>query len=307
MINAHPSPDSSLCSMANDIAHLMNLQNSMRFAESLSQFLRKHVVFDDSMYLFSYKGKPISALSCYGNTRKYAHLLKDVYFDGIYLLDPLIEEVQNSPKTNGLHWSGDFWPVNFYSSEFYNSFLHYIDIGEDLIYVFGNTDGYAVTFAFGRFRDSDSYTDEEKDCLKKIEPLIGTLMLNNLDFLTNHIQRQTCASELKQSVECAMDRFGNSVLTPREKELALLLLRGHSNKSAAGKMGIAIDTVKMHRKNLHRKLDIRSHSELFSLFIQSILHVSRKPQADPLEGIMFKTAKSENADFSLSPMRIGAF
>ena len=55
-------------------------------------------------------------------------------------------------------------------------------------------------------------------------------------------------------------------LSPREKEVASLLLQGQSAKEIAVKLEITISTVNFHIKNLYKKLNIGSRSELFARF-----------------------------------------
>ncbi len=54
----------------------------------------------------------------------------------------------------------------------------------------------------------------------------------------------------------AYARFGGALLSRREREIAQLLLRGHSSLSIAAQLGISGTTVKTHRKNLYGKLGI---------------------------------------------------
>lgn len=49
-----------------------------------------------------------------------------------------------------------------------------------------------------------------------------------------------------------------SPLTPRETQIVNLLLEGFSTKDIAKLLNISMDTVKTHRKNIHRKLDTHS-------------------------------------------------
>jgi DNA-binding CsgD family transcriptional regulator len=55
-------------------------------------------------------------------------------------------------------------------------------------------------------------------------------------------------------------------LSPREKEVASLLLQGQSAKDIAKKLEITISTANFHIKNLYKKLNIGSRSELFARF-----------------------------------------
>jgi DNA-binding CsgD family transcriptional regulator len=73
----------------------------------------------------------------------------------------------------------------------------------------------------------------------------------------------------------AVRAFGRNLLSPRERELAHLLLRGHSTASIGLRLGISTTTVKTHRKNLYSKLGIATQAEFFSLFLDSVGTVSR--------------------------------
>jgi DNA-binding NarL/FixJ family response regulator len=57
-------------------------------------------------------------------------------------------------------------------------------------------------------------------------------------------------------------------LSPREKEIADGILNGLSYKAVALAHGIAIDTVRIHIKNIYKKLKINSKSQLFNLINQ---------------------------------------
>ncbi|MEB8387031.1 helix-turn-helix transcriptional regulator [Rhodobacteraceae bacterium KMM 6894] len=61
--------------------------------------------------------------------------------------------------------------------------------------------------------------------------------------------------------------FGGDTLTAREREVAQLILIGHSSGSISLNLGISLPTVKTHRRNIYSKLQISSQAELFSLFL----------------------------------------
>ena len=54
---------------------------------------------------------------------------------------------------------------------------------------------------------------------------------------------------------------GSCRLTPQETELLKLLVEGHHYKTAADVMGISINTVSFHLKNVYAKLQVHSKSE----------------------------------------------
>jgi DNA-binding CsgD family transcriptional regulator len=56
-------------------------------------------------------------------------------------------------------------------------------------------------------------------------------------------------------------------LSPRQAEVALLILRGHSTVSIGLRLGVAAQTVKVFRKQLYARCQISSQAELFALML----------------------------------------
>ncbi|MCZ4353066.1 helix-turn-helix transcriptional regulator [Roseovarius aestuarii] len=61
---------------------------------------------------------------------------------------------------------------------------------------------------------------------------------------------------------------GQSALSRREAEIAALIVQGHSSRAVGLQLGISDQTVKVHRRNIYKKLKISSQNELFSFLIQ---------------------------------------
>ena len=64
----------------------------------------------------------------------------------------------------------------------------------------------------------------------------------------------------------ATDLFGGTKLSPREKDVAVLLLRGLSLRQISAEIGIAESTASGYCGTLYKKLSINSRSELFAKF-----------------------------------------
>jgi len=57
----------------------------------------------------------------------------------------------------------------------------------------------------------------------------------------------------------------SSSLSLRERDIISLLAQGNSNSGVAEKLFISPNTVRTHRKNIYKKLEINSIQELVSL------------------------------------------
>ena len=91
--------------------------------------------------------------------------------------------------------------------------------------------------------------------------------------LSSRFQAKVSESEseiLEQFLDGIFRNFGRSLLTPREREVVGLVLRGHSSVSIAKVLDVATGTVKIHRRNIYSKLGISSQAQLFSLFLSML-------------------------------------
>jgi len=69
------------------------------------------------------------------------------------------------------------------------------------------------------------------------------------------------------SPRAVIAQFGAG-LTPREREIVVLVLEGHPSATIAKRLGIGRGTVKNHRRRLYDKLDITTERELFLLYLE---------------------------------------
>ena len=60
-----------------------------------------------------------------------------------------------------------------------------------------------------------------------------------------------------------------ALLSPRERDVAELMVEGCANKAIATRLGIGVRTVETHRANILSKLDIRTIAELMRLWMHT--------------------------------------
>ena len=97
-----------------------------------------------------------------------------------------------------------------------------------------------------------------------------------LDAIAQALERDQAARKERAALAEIRGRYDK--LTAREREVAPLIVRGMLNKQAAAELGISEITVKVHRRNVMRKMKVRSLAELVRIFEQlRPLHPQGKP------------------------------
>ncbi|WP_164735641.1 response regulator transcription factor [Marinobacter sp. NP-4(2019)] len=208
----------------------------------------------------------------------------DSYFSGAYLLDPFCIAFSDGLSPGFYHLS-EIAPDDFYQSDYYRTYYSEASLVDDAYFLIAPSEDVQLSLGIGRLEPHAPFTRRELDRLRSLNSVIQGAMLHYWQSVIEPRPR-TEPVTLRSQVESAFHNFGRSILTEREREVALLLLRGHSSKSAAQRLDISPDTVQMHRKNLYAKLDLSSQSELFSLFIAALSHADHKLNEDPLRTYM---------------------
>ena len=91
----------------------------------------------------------------------------------------------------------------------------------------------------------------------------------------------------RASAEKALDGLGRAIdrqfdawgLTPAEREVALLILKGHGHKQIAGLTGRSERTVRQHAVTVYGKEGLGGRAALAAFFLQDLMLPSRSPTA----------------------------
>ena len=79
------------------------------------------------------------------------------------------------------------------------------------------------------------------------------------------LQRDAHQRRDRSTAESALAKLG--LLSPRERDVAELMVEGCANKTIATRLGIGVRTVETHRANILSKLNIRTIPELMRLWM----------------------------------------
>jgi len=208
----------------------------------------------------------------------------ECYVNGPYVLDPFYQAGLNGAPA-GAYRLNEVAPDNFKKTEYFRRYYRSINFRDEVCFIQSLPKGGHMQLSMGPADKNGRFTRQMVRFLKSVSAVTNALILKHWT-LTSSEPSNGSSLELHQTLQQALQHFGSSILTEREQMVLQLVLHGHSNKSAAERLGITLATVKLHRKHIYKKLDISSQSELFYLFIDSLSSSSTPGDNDPLTTYM---------------------
>lgn len=244
-----------------------------QFGEALDMMLRGVAPFDLSgVFVFPYDARPL--LLHDGYTRHVAPQAWAAYLGGAYLLDPFYVACNNHHPA-GLWRMRDLAPDDFFDTQFSTSQDVHPCVStesgalvEEVGFLVPLDGGVTATYSLMRVRGHAAFSDAELDMLRIYEPVVQAAIRSDW-------QRRAAAIDFSTSqrgdlIEEAFGRLCADRLTLQQRNIVRLILRGHSNASIGETIGISEGTVRIHRKNIYRRLAISSQAELFHIFIDHL-------------------------------------
>jgi len=189
------------------------------------------------------------------------------YLAGPYLLDPLYQLAIREEKPTLCRFRDEL-PDRFRASEYYRQYCDRTHLRDEMDFLLEVSQSTTLVLVVGR--RNHRFTRVELGRLEMIESIVRAAMHRIWQFQAEATGSNGSNDDFHRHLSECFDRFGENVLTDRERQISQLLLRGHSSKSIARELNIAPGTVMVHKRNLFAKLDISSQYELFSLLIDQL-------------------------------------
>lgn len=231
--------------------------------------MRSLVTFDYAV-IFAYREKE-RPLDLYSTFTPDEHVVfVSLYQAGPFLLDPFYHAARE-PKP-GIWRMRELAPDRFFSSEYFRSYYTQTGLAEEIGFFIVLEDGITVVLSLMRREKSGSFSAAEFALVKKSEPMVEGLVRHAWPDLGRRFDaalRQGKGG--RKPVHPAADRvWRNLNLTQREASIIELVLQGHSSESIGLRLGISTGTVKVHRRNVYRKLGISSQTQLLSIYLKNL-------------------------------------
>ena len=238
---------------------------SDRFEVALFQWLSRCFQIDNTTMLAYFQDRAPDVLFAQALERRVHEKLESDYVSGIYLLDPF-HALHVDRATAGLYRLKDIAPDQFQRNQYFASYYQRTTLIDEMAYIGYPSEGVSVHICLGRDASSGRrFSARDQLMADRLSPIVCGLIQQRWSGL------QSSGDYSEEDVTNRLIAAGQQVLgvklSPRQAEVALLILRGHSSVSIGLRLGISFQTVKVIRKQLYRKCGISSQAELFSLFM----------------------------------------
>lgn len=235
------------------------------FGDRLGDALRALAPYDFTV-IFGYAGtaRPLDLYDDFPPDRRRLHV--EEYQEGPYLLDPFFLVTTDETEA-GLWRIRDIAPDRFHQGEYWRSYYAQTGLAEEIGYLIDV--GPALKIVVSLMRKERKFSSAEVRALREVWPVVGAACRKNWQDAAPRAEDGHL--EIAERIEHTFQRIGAGVLTPRERQVVELTLRGHSADAIGAMLDISPGTVRIHRRNIYAKLRISSQGELFSVFINAML------------------------------------
>ncbi len=202
-----------------------------------------------------------------------------------YPISPYINKVIWADSDDDFYHINDVAPDEFTETEYYRVYYSEKHVEDEGLFFTRIDHSLSIGLVIEREIPSTPFSKAELAALHKLAPLVSALTRQHSQGprSVKKMAGFSNTNRISEQMTGAFMRFGSKVLTEREREIAGLILRGHSSKAAARELNIAPETERVHRKRLYSKLGISSHADLFWMFIESFSYFDPESTEDPLQ------------------------
>lgn len=188
-----------------------------------------------------------------------------IYMAGAYLLDPF-HDLHANRVPAGVYRLSDIAPDQFHRNPYFLDYYSATTILDEIAFVSYPAPHLSLHICLGRDACSATrFSAREVAVAQSVAPVVNSLAARHWSGLNT--QEKHSNADISEHLIGAMQKEHGVRLSPRQAEVALLILQGHSSVSIGLKLGISSQTVKVFRRQLYRRCAISSQAELFQLML----------------------------------------
>jgi DNA-binding CsgD family transcriptional regulator len=239
--------------------------NTNDFPNRLGAWLQSCLPYDNITILAYFQNHQPVPLMFESRQPKVHENISKVYLAGAYLLDPFHDlHLKNAPA--GVYRLSDIAPDKFRGNQYFLEYYGNTTMVDEFAFVSYPSEGISLHVCLGRDSNSNKrFTNRELTYAHRLSPVVTSLTSGHWKDLMPEGER--AEGEFVSNLIKAIDRTLGIHLSPRQAEVAMLVLQGHSSVSIGLNLGISFQTVKVFRKQLYRRCKISSQAELFNLIL----------------------------------------
>lgn len=270
----------NIAQIADVTANWIDKVSDSSFPKELALGL-KQLVESNDVTIILFRHSTLPTLEYFDDPKKGGSQNIDLFVKGAFLIDPFYLVATQKQQRGFVHFKAII-PSGFKQTEYYRTWYCNSGLKDECGYLFSLPNNDFINISVGRTGEMKNFSKKELTLLNDITPLIEKVCQLHFSQAVTDVQ----SPNIRERMQHALDHFGASLLTQREKQVVHLILHGYTTKTVSEELNIVVETVKLHRKHAYAKLDINSQSELFYLFIDSLMSVGDYIEGDPLSNYM---------------------
>jgi DNA-binding CsgD family transcriptional regulator len=246
------------------LAEVIRLIGRSGFEPALRAFF-KSVCAPDNLIVLAYRSTaaPVALYRQTDLPQVFAELDR-TYLAGAYRLDPFYD-LHLSGAPTGAYRIQDIAPDAFQRSRYFIEYYEQTTLIDEITFVAHPAPAVTLNICLGRDASSgQTFSARDLETCQRLAPVVAAAC-------EMHWANLAAAAGPAEDTPALLARAArealNIHLSPRQAEVALLILRGHSTVSIGLRLGLSAQTVKVFRKQLYARCGISSQAELFAVML----------------------------------------
>lgn len=255
--------------MENEIALGMAISElgSKSFATYFSAYMRQIVPYD-SLAVFAYSdGLQPAVLSTHSDDINFVPDIENLYLPGMFRLDPFFA-LHTERADAGLYRLANIAPDRFKRERYFLEFYEGTKSIDEIAFISWPSEHVSIHTCLVRDNTTNKkFSPKEMTTANRNAPIIVSMMNKHWSNFLNDAPLSKTTLGLAMAAKSTL----GIQLSPRQEEVATLILQGYSTFAISKIMGISAHTVKVFRKQIFKKCHISSQGELFKLLLPLII------------------------------------